>query len=466
MSMRTLVGSLGVVCLLSSGCDPEVEVSDTGRLDAGADAPATDAPATDAPPDDGGSPDAGGPVERCDGQPDGTVCVEPDGTGRFICLSGSCVASECGDAFADPEGEACDDGNPFGGDGCEVDCTFSCTDAADCPDDDDTCNGVPSCGADHTCGATPLADDTVCTIVGTSVEGACRGGACRSGDCGDGDIDAGEDCDDTNTVDGDGCETDCTFTCASDGDCQNDTLCDGIEACDTDTHLCGPGVVPTCTDEDACTSNSCDAETGCVVETVLVDADSDGFFAVSEACGGDDCDDSNPMAYPGAPEACGGTVDLNCDGSVETPTWYADCDEDSYAPTAAQSMMSCEEPRAVPVACRIAGGWTTRAPSGRASTDCSANVAAANPGQTSFFSTGYGSDDDFDYDCNGVDQREFATRPAIIAPCVLSRTACTGTTYWDELRAPACGSTATRSSCALVRGTCMRLAVETPVRCR
>lgn len=461
MSMRTLAGSLGVVCLLIAGCDPDVEVPDTGGLDAG-----TDAPAIDAPSVDGSSADTGGPVEGCGGQPDGTVCVQPDGTGRFICLSESCVASECGDGFADLDGEACDDGNPVGGDGCEDDCTFSCDEAADCPDDEESCNGVPSCGADHTCAATPLADETVCTIVGTAVEGACRGGACRSGDCGNGDVDAGEDCDDSNTVDGDGCDNDCTFTCVDDGDCQNDTLCDGIEACDTDTHRCGPGEVPACTDEDPCTSNSCDPETGCVVETVLVDADGDGFFAISAACGGDDCDDANPLAYPGAREACGGSVDLNCDGSTDAPTWYADCDGDTYAHADAESMMSCTEPVSPAGECRTRGGWTSRAPSDARSTDCASTVAAANPGQTSYFGTGYGIEDDFDYDCNGVEQREFPTRPRIIAPCVLSRLSCTGSTYWDEPSVPACGARATRSSCALVRGACTRTTAETVVRCR
>jgi hypothetical protein len=39
------------------------------------------------------------------------------------------------------------------------------------------------------------------------------------------------------------------------------------------------------------------------------DDDGDGF---TETDG--DCDDTNPDAFPGAPEACGGTVDLDCDG--------------------------------------------------------------------------------------------------------------------------------------------------------
>jgi cysteine-rich repeat protein len=66
------------------------------------------------------------------------------------------------------------------------------------------------------------------------------------GFCGDGLPDAGEECDDGNTVDGDGCENDCTFTpvgsdeicddgidndgdgkidCADKGDCKKDPVC-------------------------------------------------------------------------------------------------------------------------------------------------------------------------------------------------------------------------------------------------
>jgi hypothetical protein len=44
------------------------------------------------------------------------------------------------------------------------------------------------------------------------------------------------------------------------------------------------------------------------------DADGDGHMAMS--CGGDDCDDNNPDAYPGAVESCDG-IDENCDGRAD-----------------------------------------------------------------------------------------------------------------------------------------------------
>ncbi|MFH1615567.1 MAG: MopE-related protein [Planctomycetota bacterium] len=56
-----------------------------------------------------------------------------------------------------------------------------------------------------------------------------------------------------------------------------------------------------------------------------VDADGDGYE--DEACGGSDCDDSNPNVYPTAPELCDG-LDNDCDGTI--PPDEADADGDGY----------------------------------------------------------------------------------------------------------------------------------------
>jgi hypothetical protein len=46
-------------------------------------------------------------------------------------------------------------------------------------------------------------------------------------------------------------------------------------------------------------------------------ADADGDGHTDGTCGGDDCDDADPGAFPGAPEVCGDAVDQDCDGVAD-----------------------------------------------------------------------------------------------------------------------------------------------------
>jgi hypothetical protein len=59
------------------------------------------------------------------------------------------------------------------------------------------------------------------------------------------------------------------------------------------------------------------------------DLDQDGFGT----CSGGDCDDGNPMTYPGAQEICD-NADNDCDGEIDGPAAYAACPEDADACTA------------------------------------------------------------------------------------------------------------------------------------
>lgn len=67
----------------------------------------------------------------------------------------------------------------------------------------------------------------------------------------------------------------------------------------------------------------CDEESGMLLcndgelsPTCECECDTDGDLWVSEACGGDDCDDTNPAINPDADEICD-DVDNNCDGRVD-----------------------------------------------------------------------------------------------------------------------------------------------------
>ena len=108
---------------------------------------------------------------------------------------------------------------------------------------------------------------------------------CVSVACGDMVVDMGEQCDDGNMVDGDGCDTDCTFSCTEAADCNDGSICTGMESCDVATHTCQPGMMLDCSPSDAChrlADPACDPMDGCQEE--LIDGDSDGFAPEGLTC--------------------------------------------------------------------------------------------------------------------------------------------------------------------------------------
>ena len=110
-----------------------------------------------------------------------------------------------------------------------------------------------------------------------------------------------------------------------------------------------------------------------VCTTLILDADLDGF-------GEDvDCDDNNPLVYPGASEACDG-LDNNCNDQVDEGltfiSYFLDADGDGFG-DAQTERTSCE----------VLAGYVTDG------TDCDDNNAMINPGAAE-------ACDEIDNNCN------------------------------------------------------------------
>lgn len=64
------------------------------------------------------------------------------------------------------------------------------------------------------------------------------GGAGPTSLCGNSVVDPGEQCDDGNGDNNDGCNSACRFTCQVDDECSDHEFCTGVEQCDGKTHTC------------------------------------------------------------------------------------------------------------------------------------------------------------------------------------------------------------------------------------
>jgi hypothetical protein len=238
----------------------------------------------DALPYDGCEADTAG-VANCGGC--GKVCAFANA--EAICQSSSCVMGACHPGWGD-----C---NQSPVDGCETSvtsddrcgaCDTACAPAAtgcavtqcvgdrclptfaDCDGDaqngceTDLSTSVQSCGAcGHACGAPHAVSacrERRCVVVG------CEAGW---GDC--------------NLDPADGCEADLDHDPRNCGECQS-----------------------SCYRHDICRDGMC-ADSPC-------DRDGDGYLSL--ACGGDDCNDTDPTIHPGAPEPCDGK-DHDCNGIAD-----------------------------------------------------------------------------------------------------------------------------------------------------
>ncbi len=214
---------------------------------------------------------------------------------------------ECGNSTAEGT-EECDDGNDIAGDGCEMDCTWTCETEEEC-NDGEPCNGSETCNLDdHTCVTGEPLDDGALVDVGPP-RIICLDGEESESICGDGFVDegGGEYCEPP----GEGaCDDTCSYGCTMDTDCLDDgDICNGEEFCDMDALVCDrrdpaeEGTVCNDAPRSLCLAGFCQmSECGdhfhdAATEECDDGADGDDDDGCTDSCGfscysGSDCSDS------------------------------------------------------------------------------------------------------------------------------------------------------------------------------
>jgi cysteine-rich repeat protein len=176
--------------------------------------------------------------------------------------------------------------------------------------------------------------------------------------CGDGTLDPGEECDDGNTRDTDGCDRDCTYSCTEDPECDDSSVC-SVDSCDTTRHICVHGFV-SCADDVECTYDHCDDRRGCIhtlTPTWYHDEDVD--------CHGDPDDTvcglaETPRGYVENSDDC---CDSNHGVHIHQSGWFAFSYDCGAGPTFDYDCDTIEEPRWLDAGrcnlpgCRVVEGW-------------------------------------------------------------------------------------------------------------
>ncbi len=193
------------------------------------------------------TPNGNGQNEQCD---DGNT------SNRDACLN-NCTNAVCGDGYVRTGVEQCDDGNTRNGDGCSSTCQ----------------NEPPVCGNGRVESGEQCDDGN--TRNGDGCSSTCQNEppVCRNGR-----VESGEQCDDGNSVDTDSCRNNCTWAYCGDGvvcptcneQCEPPNTGTCNSSCQTITAACGNGVIESgeqCDDGntrngDGC-SSTCQIEQGC-----------------------------------------------------------------------------------------------------------------------------------------------------------------------------------------------------------
>ncbi len=231
---------------------------------------------------------------------DGNPCTTDSCTDQGVCLHAA-TAGACDDGNSCTVGDSCVNGQ------CGHSGLLSCDDGNVCTSD--SCD--PDSGCIHQLNQAPCNDNDVCTTNDHCHLGECLGG---------GEL----VCNDANPCTDDSCQSGvgCLFT-PNESPCDDGSVCSLNDLCKNGWCLPGPPLA--CNDDNLCTTDTCDPDSGCTFSPNTLPCDDGDACTTSDACllgqcaGGDalDCQDNNPCTD----DAC-----LPESGCVHTPN-VAACDD-------------------------------------------------------------------------------------------------------------------------------------------
>ncbi len=194
-------------------------------------------------------------------------------------------------------------------------------------------------GTEITCGNFQIEAGEICDD-GNTVDGDGCAADCKSDEaCGNGVIDSGENCDDSNALDGDGCSADCT----SDETCGNGVIDRSKgETCDDNNLISGDGCSANCQSNEACGNNIVDQGEACDRGGFANNCDPDCTLPkcgdqVFNQLAGEECEDHNLTNGDGCDsqcrvEMCGNSRRENNEACDSGGALTASCDSDCTLP--------------------------------------------------------------------------------------------------------------------------------------
>jgi hypothetical protein len=217
-------------------------------------------------------------------------CINVNNTAACNDGNGCTMNDKCsGGVCAGGVPAVCDDGLTCTFDACST--TLGCVNLPACNDHNpctiDLCDEVNGCSNTVAPNGTPCPDGNPCNGAETCQAGICTAGVPPS--CNDGNPCTADTCD---LVQG------CKHTPVTNNTpCSDGNFCNGAETCQAG--LCRTGTTPSCNDGNACTTDTCDAVSGCVHTPIA------GCVSCTTNA---DCNDSNPC-----------TADLCSGGACTNP---------------------------------------------------------------------------------------------------------------------------------------------------